>query len=106
MIRYLFIDNFRGFSDTYIPLLDVNFLVGENSSGKTSFLGLVKLLSSNEFIWGQRFIAPHVNLGHFEDIVSAHSSDRSYFSFGVIEQFGAKTEAMLYTFGSSEEIVG
>jgi len=31
----LYVDNFRGFRDTYVPIADVNFLVGENSSGKT-----------------------------------------------------------------------
>lgn len=36
----LYVDNFRGFSDAYVPLTDINFLVGENSSGKTSLLSL------------------------------------------------------------------
>ena len=36
ILRY--VDNFRGFSDTYVPISDVNFFVGENSSGKTSLL--------------------------------------------------------------------
>src|SRR4051812_3768119 len=40
---HLFIDNFRGFSDAHIPLTEVNFLVGENSTGKTSVLGLLNL---------------------------------------------------------------
>jgi hypothetical protein len=102
MTKYLFVDNFRGFTDTYIPLVDVNFCVGENSSGKTSVLSLLKLLSTQEFIWSQKFTHENVNFGHFHDMVSAHSNDRSYFSFGVIDdhplgrQHGAL--AMLYTF--------
>jgi AAA15 family ATPase/GTPase len=34
----LYLDNFRGFSDQYIDIRDVNFLVGENSTGKSSVL--------------------------------------------------------------------
>jgi hypothetical protein len=102
MTRYLFIDNFRGFTDSYIPIVDVNFCVGENSSGKTSFLGLLKLLSTQEFIWAQKFSHRDVNFGHFHDMVSAHSSDRSYFSFGLIDDHpGGRSHGamgMLYTF--------
>src|SRR5665213_1182733 len=105
MTRYLFIDNFRGFTNTYIPLLDVNFFVGENSSGKTSVLSLLKLISTNEFTWGQKFNSQDVNFGHFRDMVSAHSADRSYFSIGVIDEHGQKksagkaiTSASMYTF--------
>jgi hypothetical protein len=102
MTRYLFIDNFRGFANTYIPIVDVNFCVGENSSGKTSFLQLLKLLSTHEFIWRQKFSHANVNFGHFHDMVSAHSSDRSYFTFGVIDEHpgmpDADALAMLYTF--------
>ena len=106
MTRYLFIDNFRGFTDTYIPLVDVNFCVGENSTGKTSVLGLLKLLSTQEFIWAQKFSHEDVNFGHFHDMVSAHSSDRTYFSFGVIDDHPAGSQhgalAMLYTFKEHE----
>ncbi len=37
---YLFVDNFRGFTNTFIPIEDVNFLVGENSTGKTYIFSL------------------------------------------------------------------
>lgn len=85
-MKYLFIDNFRGFSNAYIPIVDVNFLVGENSTGKTSVLGLLKLLSSPQFLFGQDFGDPDVNFGTFTDMVSAHSDDRSYFRVGVIQE--------------------
>ena len=49
MKYYIFVDNFRGFRDTCIPITDVNFLVGENSTGKTSILGLLKLLAGPRF---------------------------------------------------------
>lgn len=86
--------------------MDVNFLVGENSSGKTSVLSLLNLLSTTHFIWAQKFSNVDVNFGHFHDMVSAHSSDRTYFSFGVIDEHeisgGHVSTAMLYTFKEYE----
>lgn len=81
---FLFIDNFRGFKNAYIPITDVNFLVGQNSTGKTSVLGLIKLFSGPTFLMQQEFGDQHVSFGHFSDMVSAHSEDRSYFRIGVV----------------------
>ncbi len=98
MKYYLFIDNFRGFSKTCIPFTDVNFLVGENSTGKTSMLGLVRLLSSPRFLFNQEFSDEHVSFGNFSDMVSAHSDDRSYFRIGVIwEHPGVKKDEISVT---------
>ena len=82
---YLFVDNFRGFTNTFIPIEDVNFLVGENSTGKTSILGLLNLLSDARFWLHQDFDINEVGFTHFNDIVSVGSSERSYFSVGLIE---------------------
>lgn len=84
-MKMFFVDNFRGFSETYIPIKDVNFLVGENSTGKTSILTLLKPFTSPYFWIQSEVNTPEVNLGHFGDIVSVDSADRSYFSAGVIE---------------------
>jgi hypothetical protein len=84
MKYYLFIDNFRGFSDTCIPITDVNFLVGENSTGKTSILGLVKLFSGGGILMGKPFSDEHVGFGHFGDMVSANSANQSYFRIGFV----------------------
>ena len=46
MRKFIYADNFRGFSNTYIPLVDVNFLVGENSTGKMSALDLLRVFSN------------------------------------------------------------
>jgi predicted ATPase len=86
MKYYFYIDNFRGFSDTCIPITDVNFLVGENSTGKTSVLGLIKLLSGAQFLMSQEFGDAHVNFGHFSDMVSAHADDKTNFTIGVISE--------------------
>jgi hypothetical protein len=89
-MRYVFMDNYRGFAETLIPVSGATFLVGENSTGKTSFLTLVHLLSTPEFLFAQDFSrgAPGI-LGGFRDIVSITSSDASYFSIGTIRT-GAK----------------
>ena len=82
MRRTIFLDNFRGFANTSSPLADVNFLVGENSTGKTSVLNLLRMLSSlgreDEF-----------QLQHFKELVSIHSEDRSYFRVGLNEERAA-----------------
>jgi hypothetical protein len=96
MKYYVFVDNFRGFSDTCIPIADVNFLVGENSTGKTSFLGLLKLLAGPRFFFRQGFDSEHIGFG-FSDIVSAHSDNRSYFRIGFVweELQGKKGKAVV-----------
>src|SRR5258708_20266753 len=80
----LYVDNFRGFRDTYVPISDVNFLVGENSSGKTSLLSLLKLMSEERLLIDSQFLAEDVDLGTFQDIVSAHADNPSYFRIGMI----------------------
>lgn len=84
-MRLLYVDNYRGFSKTFIPIGDVNFLVGENSTGKSSILSLIRLLSSPYFWFEQDFNQEDVQLGSFKDIVSIDAKDRSYFKIGLIE---------------------
>ena len=91
MNYHLFIDNFRGFSNVHIPITKVNFLVGENSTGKTSVLGLLKLFSGPRFLFQQEFGDDQVNFGHFSDMVSVHSEDKSFFRVGLVwEEPGRK----------------
>ncbi len=66
----LYVDNYRGFKDTYIPLKDVNFFVGENSTGKTSILSLIKILSSFEFWFFNSFNTTEITLGTFDEMVN------------------------------------
>ncbi len=79
----LYLDNFRGFSRTVIPFSSVNFLVGENSTGKSSVLALMNLLSTPDFWFSQNFNQTEHEFGGFRDILSATSSPDSQFSFGV-----------------------
>ena len=85
-MRFLYLDNFRGFSNTIIPLKSVNFLVGENSTGKTSILALLDRLSSSDFWFFQDFNSADYEFGGFKDILSVSSTkDESEFTFGLCE---------------------
>ena len=97
MEYYLFVDNFRGFSGTCIPITDVNFLVGENSTGKSSILGLIKLFSGPGFLMGQDFDDKEVGFHHFSDMVSAHSDDQSYFHIGFASESNNKKDGKTAT---------
>lgn len=92
MNYYLFVDNFRGFTDTCIPIADVNFLVGENSTGKSSILGLIKLFSGSRFFVRHDFADEDVGFSHFSDMVSAHSADQSCFHIGFATEFSRRRE--------------
>jgi predicted ATPase len=85
-VKYLYADNFRGFRKANIPLQDVNFLVGENSTGKTSLLSLVALLNSQQlwFVTDLDFNTADSRLGHFKDLVSISSENQTYFRIGLI----------------------
>ncbi len=80
----LYIDNFRGFNDTYIPIKDVNFFVGENSTGKTSLLSVLFLLGSPSFWIEQEFNNFELQLGTFQDMININSP-KHYFSIGLID---------------------
>jgi hypothetical protein len=99
----IFLDNFRGFEKTIVPLKDVNFLVGENSTGKTSVLALISLLTKASF-WMSgtpEFDSPEVKLGNFRDIVSANAKDKSYFRIGFFGE-GKPPSGYLITFKEKE----
>ena len=83
MLTTLFVNNFRGFTNTYIPLKDVNFLVGENSTGKTSILKLYKLVTEAEFWLRFSFNTEDINLGPFSEIVNGYSAQKDSFEIGV-----------------------
>ena len=107
MKYFLFVDNFRGFRDTCIPVTDVNFLVGENSTGKTSILSLLKLFSGPSFLMGQEFETEGVSFRHFSDMVSAHSANPDYFHVGFAAEFedkktGKTATGWLFTFRENQ----
>jgi hypothetical protein len=45
----LYLDNYRGFTNQYIEIRDVNFFIGENSTGKSSVLSASNILFNQDF---------------------------------------------------------
>lgn len=80
----LYVDNFRGFNETYIPFTDVNFLMGENSTGKSSILSLLYLLDNAGFWLGQEFNYEDIHLGSFSEIADS-DIDKNFFKIGVFD---------------------
>lgn len=78
----LYIDNYKGFVDTIIPIKDVNFFVGENSSGKTAVLNLLEIVTSPNFWFEPDFNPEGIELGYFSEMVSQLSVDKKFFSIG------------------------
>jgi hypothetical protein len=83
-VEKLYLDNYRGFSNQYIEIRNVNFLVGENSTGKSSVLLAISTLFSNKFWFNLDFSVTEGQGYSFDDLVSAAAADRSYFSLGYI----------------------
>lgn len=89
---YLYVDNFRGFQETLIPIKRVNFLIGENSTGKTSILSLLNLLSTPQFWQQYEFNTDQVEMGNFKNIVSIESKNQDYFRIGFLMDESSKNE--------------
>lgn len=102
-------NNFRGFSETLIPLTQTNFLVGENSTGKSSFLSVLYLAAQPSFwFYPELTLSRESQFGGFSDIVSAWGSDKSMFQVGVVateENKSGKIEMSfsIHTFGKKDD---
>lgn len=92
----LYVDNYRGFHDTYIPLKDVNFFVGENSTGKTSILSLIKILSSFEFWFFSSFNTVEITLGQFDEMVNKGQKSFDFGFFGKNSQLFPEISDAIY----------
>lgn len=80
----LYLDNFRGFNDTYLSLKNINFFIGENSTGKTSVLKLIKIISDPRFWFTQEFNTDEADLGYYSEIASFQNSKKTCFEIGVL----------------------
>ncbi len=98
-MKAIYLDNFRGFTDTWVPLKDVNFLVGENSTGKTSLLALLSLFYDFDFWFTGEFNTTDFQLGGFRDIVSAEVRNRRCFQVGYLYVPHSQTNATLLPLG-------
>ncbi len=82
-MKVLYINNYRGFQKTYVPLTDVTFLLGENSTGKTSLLSLIHILSQPNFWHEPKFTTEEVALDYFNEIIDRNVADS--FEIGVFD---------------------
>lgn len=90
----LYFDNFRGFNKTFLPLKNVNFFVGENSSGKTSVLKLIKILSDPRFWFSQEFNSDEAELGYYSEIASYANKTKKYFEIGILGDYRDRDEGI------------
>lgn len=81
--QILYIDNLKGFSDDFIPFKDVNFFVGENSTGKSSVLSILNIFHSVDFWMEGTFKENNSQFGPFKEIVN-QNSDENYFYTGIL----------------------
>lgn len=97
-MRYLYLDNIRGFSNQIIPLKQTNFLVGENSTGKSSFLTLIHLLNTTEYWVNPSFYnKDKKEYISFSDLVSAWGVDKKKFRVGMFHTVTDKKENVQFT---------
>lgn len=83
-MKILYLDNFRGFESTFLSFEDVNFFVGENSTGKTSILKLIGIISSPGFWNYQYFNNNEISFDSFSEIITINSP-KQFFDVGVFE---------------------
>lgn len=88
----IYFNNFRGFNDTFLPLKNINFFVGENSTGKTSVLKLIRIISDPKFWIMQDFNPDEADLGYFSEIVSSNGTQKKFFEIGVLGDSRDKDE--------------
>ncbi len=80
----IYFDKFRGFKETFLPLKEVNFFVGENSTGKTSVLKLLKIIS-NSSLWMTGELSDNdADLGYFSEITDLTSNSENTFEIGIL----------------------
>lgn len=82
-MKTLYLQNYKGFSEAFLPFQDVNFFVGENSTGKTAILNLLKLISGPAFWFDPDFNCDDVELGFFSEIINQSATKIKCFKIGI-----------------------
>lgn len=94
--------------NTFIPFTDMNFFVGENSTGKTAVLELLELLSQDTFWMDMDLSNSRIGVRHFSDILNQYQKEENIFSFGLeykdmMLPKNEEVERILLTFKSSAD---
>lgn len=80
-----YIDNFRGIQEQIVNLQNVTFLVGENSSGKTSIMRAISILSDFRFLMNGEIVSDDKDFYSFDDLISVNRTS-DIFSLGIIDE--------------------
>jgi len=94
-MRYIYVDKFRSFENQIIPMYPVTFFVGENSTGKSSILSLINLMSDLQFWISGNFSNNMSKMDYFSDITW---DDNKEFTIGYAEINGENVIYYLSTF--------
>lgn len=103
-MRKLYVKNYKGFGELVIDIQDFNFLVGENSTGKTSILKLISLLSTPDFWLSMDFNSSNIELGYYDEIFQRNCADK-HFRIGIQVPLGKDSfKRILMTFVEQDSI--
>lgn len=94
-MKYIYVDKFRSFEDQIIPIYPTTFFVGENSTGKSSILSLLNLMSDLQFWISGNFSNNMSKMDYFSDITWEENKE---FTIGFAETIGENIVYYLSTF--------
>lgn len=105
----LALKNFRGFEKSLFLLDQVNFFVGENSTGKTSVISLIDILSNSRFYYTEDLASEYCDFSSFSDISSVEEKTKS-FSIGYFRNSYSNSklgliDAISFNFTNNEGVV-
>jgi predicted ATP-dependent endonuclease of OLD family len=78
-MNILYLNNYKGFISEYLPFQDVNFFVGDNSTGKTSVISLITEIEKGTF-WSD-----FLKKSNFEEFLN-QSTKENFFRIGWCSQ--------------------
>jgi len=82
-MQTLYVDNIRGFSKTAVRFGGVTFLLGENSTGKSTLLSILHIINDFSMSLDFEFDSESHNLGGFHDLISTKSHNKKTFTIGL-----------------------
>ena len=84
-MKTIYVNNLRGFTDSFIEIRDVNFFIGENSTGKTTILKIIRALFDKDFWLNEDLNFTIANMGYFHEIVNELGSNSTFFELGLYD---------------------
>jgi predicted ATPase len=92
-LAQIYSDGFKGLPDGWKSLERVNFVVGENSSGKTSFFDILEILATSDFSFLNQILGVVEGLQDADDVVR-RSNERKEIDIGYIRPTGKKDDEL------------